>query len=292
MFYFNVEYIAQIESFIEIPVVEKLFEKLRIEGFFSIWNSKAPMKYFEDYDTGFLTLFRVYKIANSVPDSLLERGRKGSNYYFQLSDPYSSDVLCPVLSDKEYYKIKTELKSLLNSNNWLLYEYPINEMEDLLKIYPQEDYLEETDEEKYQEESNVYSDIKKIKEGPIEKSQYIQNERKMPTRKPEMAKSALINAKYLCEVNKVHKTFIYDKSGQDFMEAHHLIPMARYDDFKWSIDIPENIICLCPNCHRAIHKAKKEFKDKIIEEFYNKRKDLLLARGIDIDLDTLKKYYR
>lgn len=45
-----------------------------------------------------------------------------------------------------------------------------------------------------------------------------------------------------------------DEYGVDYSEAHHIKPFAKYEDHR-----PENIIILCPNHHRIVHKAKPEF---------------------------------
>ena len=102
---------------------------------------------------------------------------------------------------------------------------------------------------------------------------------------------AIEDSQFLCENDPNHSTFISRKSGKQFMEAHHLIPMEFYDHFQYSIDVPENIISLCPNCHSLFHYSENNFRNKIIEKFYNKRRDLLKKRKIDIDLNKLKGYY-
>jgi 5-methylcytosine-specific restriction protein A len=75
------------------------------------------------------------------------------------------------------------------------------------------------------------------------------------------------------------------------MESHHLVPIAKQVDFDVNIDVPENIICLCPNCHRAFHSSELEYRNRLIEKFYLKRKEKLKSRGITVDVDTLKEYY-
>ncbi|WP_414630863.1 HNH endonuclease [Alteromonas australica] len=77
------------------------------------------------------------------------------------------------------------------------------------------------------------------------------------------------------------------------MEAHHLIPMEFQDDFEHSIDVPENIISLCPTCHRLFHHASDCEKKEIIEKFFDKRSAALsFERGVMIKKDTLLRYYK
>jgi 5-methylcytosine-specific restriction protein A len=44
------------------------------------------------------------------------------------------------------------------------------------------------------------------------------------------------------------------------MKAHHMIPMEYQDYFTYSIDVPENVISLCPNCHRKAYLSVMEEK--------------------------------
>lgn len=110
-------------------------------------------------------------------------------------------------------------------------------------------------------------------------------------RDPSKAKEALVNAGFACEFNPIHETFESDVTGENFVEAHHLIPMNCQSDFKWSLDVPGNIISLCPNCHRKIHHSKKDEKKRLIKDLYNNRKNILKVFGIEIALDDLIDSY-
>jgi 5-methylcytosine-specific restriction protein A len=104
--------------------------------------------------------------------------------------------------------------------------------------------------------------------------------------------TALDNANFKCENDLSHVTFISDKTGHQFVEAHHLIPMEFQGEFEVSIDVPENIISLCPNCHRAFHNSEIGYKESLVSKFYNSRKDLLCQRSIKIEKDKLLQYYK
>ena len=76
------------------------------------------------------------------------------------------------------------------------------------------------------------------------------------------------------------------------MEAHHLLPMSSQKDFlPINIDREENIVCLCPTCHRAIHYGNiDEKKDRLIK-LYNIRDKELKQSGINISKQELLKLY-
>lgn len=93
---------------------------------------------------------------------------------------------------------------------------------------------------------------------------------------------ALEGAHYCCEHNSEHQTFIAKTTGYSYMEGHHLIPMRFQHDFKCSIDVYANIVCLCPLCHRQIHYGTDSDRKYLAEELYEKRNQRLMNSGIDI----------
>lgn len=110
----------------------------------------------------------------------------------------------------------------------------------------------------------------------------------------KIAKSAIKNADGKCEFAEVigieHETF-FTVSGV-YYEAHHLIPMREQKNFlPISLDRTENIVSLCPNCHRAIHHGSMEEKKTRIKELYDLRKDKLSEIGINITLEELLLMY-
>lgn len=81
------------------------------------------------------------------------------------------------------------------------------------------------------------------------------------------------------------------------MEGHHLIPCTVsntehfWSEYKRNIDCVENIICLCPTCHRRIHFGSKDEKDTIIRDLYKKQISSLQAAGLNISIDELLSLY-
>lgn len=113
---------------------------------------------------------------------------------------------------------------------------------------------------------------------------------------PRMAKLSLARARYMCAVDAEHITFTTNK-GVPYMEGHHLIPCtytnARHywASFQRNIDSPDNIICLCPTCHRKIHYASAEEKRQMLAQLYNTYQERLFAVGVQISLEDLYKLY-
>lgn len=84
----------------------------------------------------------------------------------------------------------------------------------------------------------------------------------------------MAHANYECEIDVSHPTFIRKKSDKKYTEPHHLIPMAFSDEFDVSLDVEENIVSLCSNCHNQIHYGKDA--DVLLRKLYEERKDELL----------------
>ena len=96
---------------------------------------------------------------------------------------------------------------------------------------------------------------------------------------------------YKCEMDPKHKTFINFKDARPFVEAHHLIPMAAQDYFDNTIDFVDNIVTLCPNCHRKIHFATVNEKTEMIKFLYNLREKKFPQYGIEINEKKLMSFY-
>lgn len=105
------------------------------------------------------------------------------------------------------------------------------------------------------------------------------------------SKFSLEKANYLCEIDKEHITFISNSSKKQYVEAHHLIPLKEQIEFRWSLDIPANIISLCSNCHRKMHFANLSDKKSMIKNLLDKRRKELQKYGIIITEEELYSIY-
>lgn len=115
-------------------------------------------------------------------------------------------------------------------------------------------------------------------------------------RNPQLAKSAIIVADYQCEVDSEHQTFL-NKHGKPYMEGHHLIPCTvnnakeNEEQFNKNIDCKENIVSLCPICHRAIHMGNRDEKRRVLSILISKRLPILKKIGINITEEYLLRLY-
>jgi 5-methylcytosine-specific restriction protein A len=95
-------------------------------------------------------------------------------------------------------------------------------------------------------------------------------------------RQALSMAHYTCELNAEHITFINRFTKQPYMEGHHIIMMKHQNEFKYSLDVYANIICICPNCHRLLHLGVKDEQVNCLKIIYDSRKIRLEKSGLKI----------
>lgn len=129
-----------------------------------------------------------------------------------------------------------------------------------------------------------YKGKPKIKQMPV----YIDGHKTYP-RDRQTAIHALTHAEYCCEINVKHPTFIRRNSDKNYTEPHHLVPMSCSDQFDVSLDVEENIVSLCSNCHNEIHYGKNA--DILIKKLYWERKEDLEKAGIYISIEKLLNEY-
>jgi len=110
------------------------------------------------------------------------------------------------------------------------------------------------------------------------------------SRSKSVSKNALAKAGYKCEINGDHPTFKRRNSHLNYTEPHHIIPMSRQDDFDVSLDVEENIISLCCNCHKQIHLGQGF--DSMLKTIHGARNDFLKNVGIDVPLENLVLLYK
>ncbi len=77
---------------------------------------------------------------------------------------------------------------------------------------------------------------------------------KIYIRNSDVVAEVLDRANGVCEYCGNEAPFKKDTDGLGFLEVHHIIPLSEN-----GLDIVENCVALCPNCHRHAHYGKKTF---------------------------------
>ncbi|RDA70464.1 DUF3578 domain-containing protein [Hafnia paralvei] len=111
------------------------------------------------------------------------------------------------------------------------------------------------------------------------------------TRDDKVAAAAISKASFLCELDPSHITFVSSANNKNYVEAHHLIPMGKQDQFDFSLDVAANVVALCPTCHRLLHHGKMADKKILLTTLLSKRKQQLENQKIEISTERLLDFY-
>jgi 5-methylcytosine-specific restriction enzyme A len=251
---------------------EKSFEKWWLNN-----NSKQPngKNYTESTKAGYFRACKlltkkldgenIFTISNiKVLEKLLNRLEKGDLHKYNSRAGYGNTD--PANGLKHYIKY---IQFIQNKN----------------KIYlDSEDNL-------YQEDIHKSPIPSEIIDAPMTKRDSTKkNGLSLYPRNRSIAHYALNKANYKCEINKFHNTFQSKVTEENYVEAHHLIPIKEQNRFDFSLDVVSNIISLCPNCHKLLHYGKDI--DKTLDILYEKRKNRLEVTKIGLSLEDLKTMYK
>lgn len=205
----------------------------------------------------------------------------------------SSLVRIVKFEDLEKYLVSKNLEDIksyeINSSKYEKFNtWVINSLVDLKILKRERDNLK-IDDEMYEHIKYLYKNIDYEDMFGTENEQYyneINISQKRTKRDYKIIDDAKKRDNFSCVVNEKHNTFL--SGGNNYTEGHHLIPMFQQKNFDFSLDIVENIVTLCPNCHREVHFADN--KKDILNTLYEKQEKILDKYGIKkIDLFTIYK---
>ncbi|MBU6418248.1 MAG: DUF3578 domain-containing protein [Proteobacteria bacterium] len=74
-------------------------------------------------------------------------------------------------------------------------------------------------------------------------------------RNASLAKSVKKLHGYICQVCDIDFEIIYGEIGKEYIEAHHLKPLASLKGKRVAMDPAKDFAVLCANCHRMIHRS-------------------------------------
>lgn len=239
-----------------------------------LFTKKIMSQFYADSDTLLNVVFE--KLENEEDVGYLLDICYGRYYFLELHFKFRSDV------DN---KIRNTPMSIINE----LFE--IGLMKTGTKVL---DYDEQEDSvsQKKIDESEGYSTQADIDAANSRKPELNENSNSRYKTNTRLAKTVIKRHDYLCEIDSSHISFINRKDEQ-YMEAHHLLPMSSQKAFlPINIDRTENIVCICPNCHRAIHYGSIDEKRQRLSKLYDIRENELKKSGINIDKPELLKLYK
>lgn len=209
------------------------------------------------------------------------------NQFISMNEEALNDLY--LLSNKDQQVMK------VNNMNSLFYITMTKEVED--EIYKRFELKNRRKiesllmDENYQNdvENSSRLDVTKIEES---KGKYTTKSSEKFRRDAVRGRQAIIKAEYKCEVDGRHEFFISSVTGENYVEAHHLVPVEYSDLFNGvNIDVEENIISLCVVCHKKLHHGNLDDIIPILTKLYNERNEGLEKKGIIITLEELINLY-
>lgn len=231
-----------------------------------------------DTNNGFTQIRLGKKTKDSSTFNDFRLGIQLNDYLIMLKHKYSDNILAICIPSEFCSKYNIISKFEINQKSKAEKKSKM-----ILELQADNNYLLEADEDGTDE-------ITVLKPQPAPKPKSGKNNIKY-TAKPSIGRGALKKAKYLCENDPAHITFISKRSGHQYMEPHHLIPLSNQGLFENNIDISPNIISLCPTCHCKIHYGKKEDIKDMLQRFLSNRGNELSKCGIEMDIETLFALY-
>jgi hypothetical protein len=107
--------------------------------------------------------------------------------------------------------------------------------------------------------------------------------------------AVLESAKYLCNCNDLKHFYFEATDLHNYVEGHHIVPMNRQEEYYFdktvNLDISQNIVALCPNCHCQIHLGSRQARLKILSEILVRNKAQLISFAPNLTLSLLASYY-
>lgn len=106
----------------------------------------------------------------------------------------------------------------------------------------------------------------------VEDSMGTESKARRKVRSRELVEKRLRLSKYKCEFDHSHRLFIARATGCPYLEVHHVIPLMYQSHFKkQNLDSLDNLCCLCPDCHAAVHHADEEYTREILAKLSERR---------------------
>lgn len=107
--------------------------------------------------------------------------------------------------------------------------------------------------------------------------------------------SVLEKAHYMCDCDDAKHFYFESVDLHNYVEGHHVVPMNRQEEYYFyeniNLDVPNNIVALCPTCHCQIHLGSRQARLKILSELYVRNKARLLTINPNLTLSILASYY-
>lgn len=132
----------------------------------------------------------------------------------------------------------------------------------------------------------------KYNNSPRPRAQLVEGSVSRYLRDAKVGADAIMLSNYECQIDCFHKFFNSRRTHRNYVEAHHLIPIAYQGIFENGIDEVENIACLCPVCHSCIHYGENNERVYLINQLHKRFQKKLYTIGVEIQKNELLELYQ
>lgn len=201
----------------------------------------------------------------------------------------SMDALHQLLNDVK------QMESLMEKDPKRMYSSAVSNYIKFKAFKNEQQYLIEEATYIYSIESEIAADNNEINQSegikPQPPAPLKEHSSQIYQRDRSVAAEAIRSSQYLCQIDYNHFSFKSQTTNENYVEAHHIIPISTQALFNYSIDCVPNIASLCPVCHRQIHYGYKSDKRSLLEILWDKKQEDILKAGIHIKLKEVMEMY-
>jgi hypothetical protein len=207
---------------------------------------------------------REVRTIDEEPPSPGDWAGMGLYYRIELSEYRQYEVPLPIRHFREKYLGEIRADLLQNRPRF----YPFNTHGDDVRTV-QGIYLARATEtlSTLIDQALGIESAKELEEDKVGHDEYTESrrasrERYFFARNPKLARLAKERAAYRCEACSFHFVDRYGPIGKDFLEAHHLDPLADRPELEWSNEVRttlDRVVAVCSNCHRMLHRRRPAY---------------------------------
>lgn len=223
------------EKLYPIPITE--FD-ITIQNLFDVEESKFPK-------TGIKYIMTCQKYMKMTRE-LLENYQIGNEYLDQWNDFYKTNP-----------DLNIPIKSKLSETDWvwLVQDFHLFVHREVLKMYKLKDRAKKN-------KINIQEDVEfEAIEGQRKLAKHLRIERNSTLIKKIKQVAIDANPYLNCKVCGFSFYKKYGDVGLGFIEAHHIIQLSDREDEK--VTSQKDIILVCSNCHRMLHRDEKMNVEKL-----------------------------
>lgn len=254
---------------------DKVSKRLQISNNFKSYEDNIPHFVIGSYNTNDKILYFIVELKEYIKNK--SSGSNYSSFWLDYGDIWSTYER----GFNRHFDTKKN-RLIVGIDNEKVKEFEDDEL--INEVFSAGDYYEN----EIKKESTLNS---KIIFEPNENTIY--NAGIRLKRNSELKSIAYERENYTCELCGTKNTF-KNRNAKEYFEGHHLIMynISSQSKYKYSLDISENIICLCPTCHRKIHYADENTVTECVTKLLAKHTNLYDIFKFDDPNNILENYLK